>query len=216
MNKTKVNITKEEMAILRDVVFFTAKKRATGKISKIFAELRDEVKNVTKKSPVHFPERTDLQTGKLSKGENYQGLPYIILDFPKLFSKETVFAFRTMFWWGNFFSCTLHLQGKALEEWRKNKAPLHLSPKGRGLNFQAPSHREGRGGLLYICVNNNPWQYHYKKDNYLPINKLSDSELKNLLLKKEFLKLSMQIPIKDHKKLVKFVKESFLYLYPER
>lgn len=53
-----------------------------------------------------------LQTmPKLSKGEQYKGLPYRILDYPRLFSKEEVFACRTFFWWGHTFTFMVHLKG---------------------------------------------------------------------------------------------------------
>ena len=39
-----------------------------------------------------------LPSPKIAKGENYLGLPYVILDYPRIFGKEDVFAFRTMFW----------------------------------------------------------------------------------------------------------------------
>ena len=50
-------------------------------------------------------------TPKIAKGENYLQLPYVLLDYPRCFDKENIFAIRTMFWWGNFFSITLHLSG---------------------------------------------------------------------------------------------------------
>jgi hypothetical protein len=48
---------------------------------------------------------------KIHRGENYLGLPYVILDYPAFFSKSGVMALRSMFWWGHFFSVTLHLSG---------------------------------------------------------------------------------------------------------
>ena len=48
---------------------------------------------------------------KISKGENYRGLPYVMLDYPRLFGREEVLAIRTFFWWGHGFSVTLHLKG---------------------------------------------------------------------------------------------------------
>ncbi|TDW99319.1 hypothetical protein EDB95_0328 [Dinghuibacter silviterrae] len=48
---------------------------------------------------------------KLSRGENYRGLPYLILDYPAVFDRVDVFAVRTLFWWGHYFSLTLHLKG---------------------------------------------------------------------------------------------------------
>ena len=44
---------------------------------------------------------------KISKGENYLGLPYVILDYPRIANDDNLFFIRSMFWWGNFFSSTL-------------------------------------------------------------------------------------------------------------
>lgn len=43
---------------------------------------------------------------KISKGENYLQLPYLILDYPAIFEKNNIFALRTFFWWGNFLVST--------------------------------------------------------------------------------------------------------------
>ena len=196
---TKKNLTAAELKTLHNTNFFEVKASATKKIEHLFADVRDEIKKAIEENKIIFPAEVDSKNGKIFRGENYSGLPYLVLDYPKHFSKNSVFAFRTMFWWGNFFSCTLHLQGKALEH-------LTPSPSPQGEGRFTPL----RGKNIYVCVNNNPWGYHYKKDNYLPIDKLSDTELKKLLLEKEFVKLSRKIAIKDHKKLVKFSKESFL------
>ncbi|HLZ88375.1 MAG TPA: hypothetical protein VKQ52_14065, partial [Puia sp.] len=37
---------------------------------------------------------------------------WVMLDYPRWFGREDVFAIRTMFWWGNTFSTTLHLKGR--------------------------------------------------------------------------------------------------------
>ena len=84
------------------------------------AFLLEKVKAEIKKKKLVFPHAVDALNGKIFRGENYRQLPYLVLDYPKHFSKESVLAFRTMLWWGNFFSCTLHLQGKALDERRSS------------------------------------------------------------------------------------------------
>ena len=65
----------------------------------------------------NLPEEVLIQSPKISRGENYNGLPYVMLDYPRCFGKEDVFAMRTMFWWGNFFSITWHLKGKYSKEY---------------------------------------------------------------------------------------------------
>ena len=211
------NLTSKELKTLHNTDFFLVKASATKKIEHLFAEVRDEIKSAIEENKIVFPKEVDATNGKIFRGENYQGLPYLVLDYPKHFSKDSVFAFRTMFWWGNFFSCTLHLQGKGLEHLTD---PIPTFPKGqpkvanevRATSATLPLWGRWRGSGVYICVNNNPWQYHYKKDNYLSIDKLSDSEIKKMLLESKFIKLSRKIPIKDHKKVVKFARESFLLL----
>ena len=41
---------------------------------------------------------------KISKGENYQGMPWVMLDYPRFFNKhEGHCAMRTFFWWGHYY-----------------------------------------------------------------------------------------------------------------
>ncbi len=54
-----------------------------------------------------FPENTDLYRGKIHRGENYLGLPWLALDFPAYYTKEKICAFRVFFWWGKGFSTSL-------------------------------------------------------------------------------------------------------------
>jgi len=197
----KLNLSSAELKTIHNTDFFAVKASAAKKIDHLLAEARDEIKKVIEKNKFAFPDGVDASTGKIFRGENYSGLPYLVLDYPKYFSKESVFAFRTMFWWGNFFSCTMHLQGRALEE-------------HRGLLIHDLNSLKNKN--IYVCVNSDPWQYHYQKSNYLPVDKLSGPELKKLLCEKEFLKFSRKIPIKDYKKLAQFAAESFLYLYPAK
>ena len=212
MTSRNNRFTPAERKALHNKDFFYIKASATKKIDILLAGVRDEIKSEIKKKKLLFPEEADASAGKIFKGENYAGLPYMVLDFPKYFTKESVFSFRTMCWWGNFFSFTLHLQGKALEEYRAGLTPSVPARAGKG-----------EGGIHFlkkrninICVNNNPWQYHFEKDNYIPVDKLSDRELEKILLEKEFIKISRKIPLKDYKTIVNFATKTFQYLYPER
>ena len=132
--------------------------------------------------------------GKISKGENYQQLPFVVLDYPKLFTDKSVFSFRTMFWWGNFFSITLHLGGRALENYRHNLIKNIDSLKNTG---------------IYICTNSTPWEYHYKKDNYVLIDEMENASLHEILENKDFIKLSRKIGLTEFKGVVEFCRESF-------
>ena len=111
--------TSTELKTLHNSKFFEIKASATKKTDAMLAGVRDTLKKEIEKNNFRFPKEVDVRMGKIFRGENYNGLPYLVLDYPKHFSKDSVFAFRALFWWGNFFSFTLHLQGKALEKQRK-------------------------------------------------------------------------------------------------
>lgn len=60
-----------------------------------------------------FPELKNIP--KVNRGENLEGLPYRLLDFPVYFDKENILAFRLLFWWGRPIHFILHLKGKYLD-----------------------------------------------------------------------------------------------------
>ena len=102
-----------------------------------------------------------------------------------LFSKNSIFAYRTMFWWGNFFSATLHLEGIALDYYR-NSITINLD---RLLKKD-----------VYIGVGDTPWQYHYEEDNYLLLNEAH----RDFITNSKFLKLSKKIELKKWNDLLEF------------
>lgn len=81
-----------------------------GGLSTVIEGELDVLKNALKGSDLP----PNWATPKISRGENYNGLPYVILDQPRLFTREQILAIRTMFWWGHYFSVTLHLKGRPL------------------------------------------------------------------------------------------------------
>ena len=179
--------TPEEFKIIQNSKFFFTKASVTKKIDVLLAKTRDEIKSFIEKEKLGFPKHVDSRTGKIFRGENYNGLPYLILDYPKYFGKDSVYAFRTFFWWGKFFSCT-----------------MHISPVPKNINYKQ-LFKKG----IYFCVNDNPWQYHYEKDNYILIDKLSEKKIESILKKNNFIKLSRKMNLKDYNKLPEFAKETF-------
>ncbi len=161
------------MFFLGDKEFLLSKIEISRKLEQLFAEVEKNLYSIIPK--YSWPAGVLLRSGKLSKGENYQGLPYYILDYPRKFEKQDVFAFRTMFWWGNFFSATLHLGGQHLESF---KDALNTN-----LELLVSSD-------AYIGVNSTPWEYHYQSDNYKKLSELNIDQLRNTLNTKPFLKLS--------------------------
>jgi hypothetical protein len=181
---TKLTFSREEMDAISDSRFFFVKHEATQKIHALFGELEKEL--MKRISGYSFLGTAGLQVkdkGKIFRGENYQLLPYILLDCPRLFTTETVFSFRSMFWWGNEFSFTLHIQGKALEIFRESIR--------RNITIL-------EGENFFFCVNDTPWQYSFDKKNYRLLDEMlhhDPVELNRQLTAKTFLKFSRKIEL---------------------
>ncbi len=171
-----------EFEIIQDKEFLLTKAKAISKIIGILSETRTELKGFLSENSLPFPVKSAFKTDKISRGENYLGLPYLVLDYPAVFSKEGIFAYRTMFWWGNFFSTTLHLEGVYLNYYR-NKIIHQLDELDQE--------------QIYIGIGDSPWEYHYKKDNY---EILSPDHKKHIEVC-TFLKLSKKITLSNWTKI---------------
>jgi len=160
---------------MKDVDFLLTKITILEKVKAIFLETETLLrKKVEPEFALHIPSHK----GKISRGENYHQLPYIVLDYPAYFSRENIFTFRTLFWWGHFFSATLHLQGSHLHA---------LRPKLTD-RFDLLLNQD-----IFICIGSTPWEYHYGVDNYQPLG----VEHLPFLQQTEFLKLSRKYPLDD-------------------
>lgn len=52
-----------------------------------------------------------LPPPRISRGENYNGLPWVAMDYPRVFQQQGVSAIRHIFLWGHHFSFTWHCSG---------------------------------------------------------------------------------------------------------
>jgi hypothetical protein len=198
MPDTKIiPLTKKELQTLSNAEFFVIKQSVTKKIQQQFHLLKNNLHLEVERCKNTIPKEADITTGRIFRGENYKGFPYLILDYPRLFDKKQVFAFRNMCWWGKHFSFTLHLSGKPLNDFRKNIAKNIHKLKGKG---------------FYYCVNSTPWEYYYEEDNYKSLDDLlkeNSSELKKDILQKDFIKLSRKLEISSWEDMLIFGPETF-------
>ncbi len=100
----KVQFSAEEMQLMSDPTWILTKNSAIRKVVEMFGDLSGQWRGI-------LPWDCDP---RISKGEQYKGLPWVMLDYPRVFGKEDIFAIRTMFWWGHYFSMMLHLKGEYL------------------------------------------------------------------------------------------------------
>lgn len=189
MQDTNLLITTSELQLMQDTSFFDMKRRIMQKTETLLTDLQAGLEDKKNYYNVLLPEKVLNIPAKISRGENYLGFPYLVLDFPRVFEKEHVFAFRTMFWWGNHFSFTLHVGGKYFEEVKDNFLLNYSSLKLPG---------------VYLCINDDPWEYHYQNDNYKLLSDIEDAAfIENTISSQQFIKLSQRTELSSWTQLKK-------------
>ena len=172
--------TTQELDLASDPTILLIKYRMMEKVWDFLEEFQGDLKRSLISLKGKLPADLNLDHSKISRGGNYKHLPYMILDFPAYFSKEHIFAYRTMFYWGNFISSTFHLQGKFVR-----KYGLDLIERFRDSDS------------IYFCVSNSPWEYVYKSNNYVLLKKVSVDEIEDHLQDTGFIKLSIKFPVEE-------------------
>ena len=145
-NFAKVRLSAEEMRLVTDPAWILTKNSVIGKVVGMFAELA-EILRLPPRTLLGADRRAPGSGGtepKISKGENYKGLPWVMLDYPRVFGKEDVCAIRTFFWWGHAFSVTLHLKGEYMRAFLPGivarRAELEAAGFGMGISDDEWAH----------------------------------------------------------------------------
>ena len=181
MQSNGIIFTSYELEIVQDSQFLPAKRMVMDKVEAMWQLLitrlggrhEDILQRLSQSLNIGFLD------SKISRGDNYMELPYVVLDFLRVFGKNEVFTYRCMFWWGNFFSFTLHIGG---DSWDK------LKP-----SFQLPETILNKE--TFIGCYQSPWEYHYGQDNYTLITADNRLACEQMVKSMNHLKLSRKVSI---------------------
>lgn len=177
-SKVKIAFSQQELARIYDSSFLLSRNLIMEKMYALFYHFSQTITASPAHQSYRFPEATNILSPKISRGENYNGLPYIMMDFPALFSKENIFAFRTLFWWSNFFSFTLHLKGTPLAE--------KLDTIIRNMDLT-------RDGPIVYYSGADAWNHNLMDKNYLPFS--DPAAVRRQATAYGFLKLSRKLEL---------------------
>ena len=197
MDSAKIRLSPEEEALVTRADWILTKNSILQKIKQLLATLQTEQKHLVASCSSFFPAEILNTSPKISKGENYKGLPYIILDYPRYFNKENIFAIRTLFWWGNFFSVTLHLSGIYKKKFEERLIRSFELLKTKDFS---------------ICINDDPWEHHFEPTNYLPLSTITAYQFEEAIRRSPFIKLSKKNPLGEWNKAEKKLLEIFSQL----
>jgi hypothetical protein len=192
MDGAKIQLSPAEQRLLINAEILLTKNRVLEKMWQLLEGVQQELL-------MSAPTFSNAHVGpppKISRGENYKGLPYLVLDYPRVFERENCFTVRSFFWWGHFFSSTLHVSGRYKEA---------FLPKLEAAFEHFSKH--------HIGINPDPWQHHFERDNYVSISELEYGDFKKLLHQQAHVKLSTRLPVEDWQHATAFLVNNWkLYL----
>jgi hypothetical protein len=178
-------MSQPEPMLLKQTIF----KKIDGLMGEIQVELKATLKN---QAWLLAPEM-DVTRGKISRGENYLGLPWMMLDFPRLFSSEKTVALRTFFWWGHFYSTHLLISGAALPG-----AISSILESGLRSNSS-----------VLISLATDPWKHHFNDSEFISLKELSVERISQLQTNPNYLKLSAKFSLAESEMLPQLICDFF-------
>ena len=182
MMQTKIQFLPAEMELVSSPDIILTKNAILQKIKTFFEEVQIKQQDILKKYSSQLPEEVLKISPKISRGENYKGLPWLVLDNPRHFQHNNIFAIRTMFWWGNFFSITLHLSGN-------NKNDLLNNLTSNVLSLAKND--------FYIYNGTKEWEHDIDPVSFKKLSAINEDELQKIFSTNSFLKLAVKFTVES-------------------
>lgn len=195
MSFAKVTLSPKELELVNNADWILTKNGIIQKTTELFGEIGNAYQQLISQFD-EFNTAPEFRIApKVSRGEQYQSLPYVMLDYPRYFTENEILAIRTFFWWGNHCSIQLVLKGKYLEKYGASI--------DRFFQLYGKYAAETRG--WYIGTGTDLWQHHFEKSNYIPVEDWDGHSVQQL----PFLKLAKKIPLEEWDDIEQFMLTHF-------
>jgi hypothetical protein len=169
-----IHFTDSEIALMFDAALFERKRIVNQKIFTLFENIRIQLKDSSLHKQFPFLSGVDVIGGKISQGENYLGCPWVMLDFPKMFNKDAIFAYRTMFWYGHYLSASMLIAGE--------QVPTYLPKLIAGLHLLPPE--------TYFSLHPDPWHHAIDEGSAIRLNTIKKDLILTHVNQNGYFKLS--------------------------
>ncbi len=176
-----VKLSAAETELVTNAASILTKNRIIEKVYGLFGALAEDYKQHS--SIQNIPQEILAVSPKISKGEQYNQLPWVMLDYPRYFKAKDVFAIRTFFWWGHFFSIQLHLKGRY-----KEALPINQIPTG-----------------WFIYTGTDEWDHNMNTTDFVIAESWSTEQIQQL----PFLKMGKKISLENWDKAPDFLTDAF-------
>lgn len=186
MSGAKIQFSDKERELMTNADWILTKNGILQKMAIVFTDWQALYSDwLARQTPALFSTIQPFSY-KISKGENYKGLPWMVLDYPRLFGQTDIFAIRTLFWWGRYTTITLQLAGS----WKERCEDSLCS------SYPVLAREDFR-----ISTTDDPWIHDQDPGFTTEIKSLSSEAYTHEILKRNFLKISKMYPLEGVEKL---------------
>lgn len=187
-NGANVSLSPLEWELVCNPSWIYAKNNIIQKVYALFGSLSNAYRSVLTQAAL--PEAVLLPAPKIARGEQYNGLPYVMLDYPRFFTRDDVCALRTFFWWGHSFSVTLHLKGAYQHRYRQ-RIQNALS--------------DAAFADAWLFTGTDEWMHHVDEQHWKRVGAGKDTDLDTLPV----LKIQFSIPVQQWDDAAPFLEEKY-------
>jgi hypothetical protein len=185
MRKSTIKLTKHELNFAQSTSYPLVKQQIVQKVGHLFQELGQKLIH-------HFGTHTLIQSPeyKITRGENYRNMPYMVLDFPRITGKDFPIVCRTLFWWGHYFSCSLL---------------VHTSL----LDLDATADLLSQKRKLRLCTGTDLWEHDLKHSSYIKLAKCSSTDIRQIIENQTYIKIACKIALADNDRIDALATEAY-------
>jgi hypothetical protein len=192
MQSAKIQLSAEHIKLVTDAGWILTKNEILARIKTAFEALHSWQQHTFES--YLLPVDILKPGGKISRGENYLGLPWIVLDNPRHFIRGNVFAIRTLFWWGRFFSTTLHLSGN----WQQKMEQKLVN-----------AFEQLQQDNIKICYSNDEWVHDVTAPSYISLKLMNKESFRKIIEEAPFVKIVAYTGIENIENATEILKQQF-------
>lgn len=177
-----MNFTAKDVALLSDTEFFAAKVHVSSKIRHLLEQIHESFQRELNAHRLLVPEGFDPAACQFVKGEHLEDFPYQYLDYPRFFTRDVKFSFRSLVWWGHHVVFALILEGGHLRQYKENLINC----------FPSVADSE-----IHLCLSHSPWEWKQGPGYTLELTRERSPEVAAVLANRPFFKLARFVPFSD-------------------
>ena len=179
---SNISFTPREIDHLADTEFFRTKVLISQKVRRTLEQLHRVYQSELGGLELLSPEGFNPEAVQFVKGEHLEDFPYQYLDFPRYYTREEKFAFRSLFWWGHHVVFSLILEGSSIRLYKQNLINRYST--------LADKH-------ICLCISPSLWEWKFGPGYTLELTQDKKSEVAAVLANRSFFKIARFVPMTD-------------------